>query len=150
MINIIIDIICDGEILKFEELQNKKTRKREIVFAKQLIMYFAYEFKVCSNTTSAALFNMDRASVNHAVKTINNLIDTDSIINNRVTRYHKIIRNRIDTNEYVIDLAKQIEPIDYQICILEQKLIQLRSKYTELTFVIEDIKNNSKLKENEK
>ena len=55
-----------------------KTRKREIVQARQLAMFF------CKQLTKNSLANIgihcgnkDHATVLHACKTVNNLIDTD-------------------------------------------------------------------------
>ena len=60
------------------ELMQSKTRKREVVQARQIAMYFA------KSLTKASLANIgyhcgrkDHATVLHACRTVNNLIDTD-------------------------------------------------------------------------
>ena len=76
-IDYIQKIVCDYFNLPLEVI-NSKTRKREIVQARQLSMYFAKKH------TKASLANIgthcgkkDHATVLHACRTVNNLIDTD-------------------------------------------------------------------------
>ena len=55
-----------------------KTRKREIVQARQIAMYFAKGMtKLSLATIGAQIGGKDHATVLHACKTVNNLIDTD-------------------------------------------------------------------------
>ncbi|MCK5856768.1 MAG: chromosomal replication initiator protein DnaA [Bacteroidales bacterium] len=57
---------------------NSKTRKREIVQARQIAMYFSKKFTKSSLATIGIhCGNKDHATVLHACRTINNLIDTD-------------------------------------------------------------------------
>ncbi|RLD62742.1 MAG: chromosomal replication initiator protein DnaA [Bacteroidetes bacterium] len=59
-------------------LINSKTRKREIVQARQIAMYFAKSLtKQSLSTIGAKIGGKDHATVLHACKTVNNLIDTD-------------------------------------------------------------------------
>lgn len=76
-IDFIQGIVCDYFKIKSEEIQSK-TRKREIVQARQLAMYFA------KNYTNAPLAvigekigKRDHATVLHACKTVKNLQETD-------------------------------------------------------------------------
>lgn len=60
------------------ELILSKTRKREIVQARQVAMYFSKNLTKSSLTTiGAKIGGKDHATVLHACKTVNNLIDTD-------------------------------------------------------------------------
>jgi len=55
-----------------------KTRKREIVQARQLAMYFSKNMTKSSLASiGSQIGNKDHATVLHACKTVNNLIDTD-------------------------------------------------------------------------
>ena len=55
-----------------------KTRKREIVQARQIAMYFSKSMTKSSLSTIGSLIGgKDHATVLHACKTVNNLIDTD-------------------------------------------------------------------------
>ncbi|NQY08479.1 MAG: chromosomal replication initiator protein DnaA [Flavobacteriales bacterium] len=76
-IDYIQKVVCDYFKLPIELLKSK-TRKREVVQARQIAMYFA------KNLTKSSLANIgmhcggkDHATVLHACKTVNNLIDTD-------------------------------------------------------------------------
>lgn len=60
------------------ELILSKTRKREIVQARQVAMYFSKNLTKSSLTTiGSKIGGKDHATVLHACKTVNNLIDTD-------------------------------------------------------------------------
>ncbi len=60
------------------ELLNSKTRKREIVQARQLAMYFSKKLTKSSLATiGLQCGNKDHATVLHACKTVNNLLETD-------------------------------------------------------------------------
>ncbi|MFO8022078.1 MAG: chromosomal replication initiator protein DnaA [Perlabentimonas sp.] len=60
------------------EILHTKTRKREIVQARQIAMYFSKSMTKSSLSTIGGLIGgKDHATVLHACKTVNNLIDTD-------------------------------------------------------------------------
>ncbi len=76
-IDYIQKVVCDYFDLPIELLKSK-TRKREVVQARQIAMYFAKKM------TKSSLANIgmhcggkDHATVLHACRTVNNLIDTD-------------------------------------------------------------------------
>jgi chromosomal replication initiator protein len=76
-IDYIQKVVCDYFNLPVEVI-NSKTRKREIVQARQLAMYFSKKHtKNSLNTIGLHCGNKDHATVLHAVKTVNNLIETD-------------------------------------------------------------------------
>ena len=76
-IDYIQKVVCDYFNLPIEII-NSKTRKREVVQARQLAMYFSKKLtKNSLNTIGLHCGNKDHATVLHAVKTVNNLIDTD-------------------------------------------------------------------------
>jgi chromosomal replication initiator protein len=76
-IDYIQKVVCDYFNLPLE-LINSKTRKREIVQARQLAMYFAKKHTKSSLATIGLhCGNKDHATVLHAVRTVNNLIETD-------------------------------------------------------------------------
>lgn len=76
-IDYIQKIVCDYFNVAIDVL-NSKTRKREIVQARQLAMYFS---KVHTKNSLATIGlhcgNKDHATVLHACRTVNNLIETD-------------------------------------------------------------------------
>ena len=70
-------VICDYFNINIDTL-NSKTRKREIVQARQLVMYFAKEYTKSSLATIGMhCGNKDHATVLHAVRTVHNLLETD-------------------------------------------------------------------------
>lgn len=76
-IDYIQKIVCDYFGLPLEVI-NSKTRKREIVQARQLAMYFAKKHTKSSLATIGLhCGNKDHATVLHACRTVNNLIETD-------------------------------------------------------------------------
>ena len=76
-IDYIQKIVCDYFSMPIDSLQSK-TRKREIVQARQIAMYFS---KTLTKSSLASIGSQigkkDHATVLHACKTVNNLIDTD-------------------------------------------------------------------------
>lgn len=76
------------------------TRKREIVMARQVAMYFSDEmlrFKYNINSLSleyigAKIGGKDHATVLHAIKTVNNLCDTDKKFKKQVEEIGKILK----------------------------------------------------------
>ena len=90
-IDYIQKVVCDYFDLPLE-LMKSKTRKREVVQARQLAMYFSKSF------TKSSLSNIgmhcggkDPATVLHACRTVNNLIETDKKFKAQVLDLHKLI-----------------------------------------------------------
>jgi chromosomal replication initiator protein len=76
-IDYIQKIVCDYFNMPIDSLQSK-TRKREIVQARQIAMYFSKTMTKSSLASiGAQIGQKDHATVLHACKTVNNLIDTD-------------------------------------------------------------------------
>ncbi len=70
-------VICDYFDMPVDVLKSR-TRKREIVQARQLTMYFAKQLTKSSlSTIGAQCGNKDHATVLHAVRTVKNLTETD-------------------------------------------------------------------------
>jgi chromosomal replication initiator protein len=76
-IEYISKVVCDYFNMPVESIQTK-TRKREIVQARQITMYFSKALtKYSLASIGAQIGNKDHATVLHACKTVNNLKDTD-------------------------------------------------------------------------
>jgi len=76
-IDFIQKVVCDYFGLPGDVLHTK-TRKREIVQARQIAMYFSKSMTKSSLSTIGSLIGgKDHATVLHACKAVNNLIDTD-------------------------------------------------------------------------
>ena len=90
-IDYIQKVVCDYFGLPLEAI-NSKTRKREIVQARQLAMYFSKKMtKASLATIGLHCGNKDHATVLHACRTVNNLIDTDKQFRNYVEELDKKI-----------------------------------------------------------
>ena len=76
-IDYIQKVVCDYFDLPIEMLKSK-TRKRQVVQARQIAMYFAKSMTKSSlSNIGAHCGGKDHATVLHACRTVNNLIDTD-------------------------------------------------------------------------
>jgi len=76
-IEYISKVVCDYFNMQVDALQ-AKTRKREIVQARQIAMYFSKSLtKYSLASIGAQIGSKDHATVLHACKTVNNLKDTD-------------------------------------------------------------------------
>src|SRR6185295_14163668 len=90
-IDYIQKIVCDHFNMGIDLLKSK-TRKREVVQARQLAMYFAKTFTKSSLSIIGSMCGgKDHATVLHACRTVNNLIDTDKKFKLHVQELHKKI-----------------------------------------------------------
>lgn len=73
----------------------KKVRKREIVQTRQISMYFCKKFTKHSQATIGSEHGgKDHATVLHAVKTVNNLYDTDRRIRYDINTLDNLFKNK--------------------------------------------------------
>lgn len=91
-IDYIQKVVCDYFNIPIDMI-NSKTRKREIVQARQLAMFFSKRMTKAS-LASIGLHcgNKDHATVLHACRTVNNLIDTDKQFKAYVDELEKKIK----------------------------------------------------------
>ncbi len=90
-IDYIQKVVCDYFDLPIELLKSK-TRKREVVQARQIAMYFAKSMTKSSLATIGLhCGGKDHATVLHACRTVNNLMDTDKRFKNYVDELNKKI-----------------------------------------------------------
>jgi chromosomal replication initiator protein len=90
-IDYIQKVVCDYFGLPLEAI-NSKTRKREIVQARQLAMFFSKKLtKASLATIGHHCGNKDHATVLHACRTVNNLVETDKQFRNYVEELDKKI-----------------------------------------------------------
>ena len=91
-IDYIQKVVCDYFNLPVDII-NSKTRKREIVQARQLAMYFSKKHTKSSLATIGLhCGNKDHATVLHACRTINNLVETDKQFRTYVEELDKKIK----------------------------------------------------------
>ncbi|MFC2104396.1 chromosomal replication initiator protein DnaA [Bacteroidota bacterium] len=85
-------VVCDYFSLSADLLQSK-TRKREIVQARQIAMYFSKALTKSSLASIGALIGgKDHATVLHACKTVNNLMDTDKRFKSQIESIEKKLK----------------------------------------------------------
>ena len=88
-IDFIQEIVCDYFNVPIDQLRSK-TRKREIVQSRQIAMYFAKNLTKSSLATiGAKIGGKDHATVLHACKTVNNLIETDKRFKTHIDEIEK-------------------------------------------------------------
>ncbi len=82
-------VVCDYFDLEIEILKSK-TRKREVVQARQIAMYFSKKMTKSSLANIGAhCGGKDHATVLHACRTVNNLSETDKQFKNYLTELEK-------------------------------------------------------------
>ncbi|WP_194776528.1 chromosomal replication initiator protein DnaA [Pararhodonellum marinum] len=93
-IDFIQKTVSDYYGIKLEDLK-AKTRKKEIVTARQVAMYFAKEFTNHSLKSIGYHFGgRDHSTVIHAVQTVNDLMETDTNFRNAVNDQRKKFKMR--------------------------------------------------------
>lgn len=91
-IDYIQKIVCDYFEIPIDQI-NSKTRRREIVQARQLAMYFSRKHtKLSLASIGDACGNKDHATVLHASKTVENLLETDKQFRQHVEELDKRIK----------------------------------------------------------
>lgn len=91
-IDYIQKVVCDYFDISVEMI-NSKTRKREIVQARQLAMYFSKKHTKSSLASiGLACGNKDHATVLHACRTVNNLLETDRQFKSHVEEIDKKLK----------------------------------------------------------
>jgi chromosomal replication initiator protein len=91
-IDYIQKVVCNYYNIGIEQLQSK-TRKREIVQARQVAMFFSKTLTKSSLATiGSQIGGKDHATVLHACKTVNNLIETDKRFRLQVDEIEKKLK----------------------------------------------------------
>ena len=91
-IDYIQKVVCNYFNLSAEQLTNN-TRKRETVQARQIAMYFSKSLTKCSLATiGSQIGGKDHATVLHACKTVNNLIDTDKTFRHQIEEIERKLK----------------------------------------------------------
>jgi len=91
-IDLIQKVVCDYYRIPIDLMQSK-TRKREIVQARQVSMFFSKNMTKSSLASiGAQIGGKDHATVLHACKTVNNLIDTDKHFRHQIAEIEKKIK----------------------------------------------------------
>jgi chromosomal replication initiation ATPase DnaA len=92
-IEYISKVVCNYFNVPVEMLQSN-TRKREIVQARQIAMFFSKSLTKSSLATiGSQIGDKDHATVLHACKTVNNLLDTDKRFRLQIVEIEGIIKS---------------------------------------------------------
>ena len=134
--NDIQHIICEGEEGVTEENISSDTRSQEIVFARQLVFSFLKKYTKYSLKKIGSFYNKDHATVLSSIAAVNNRIDTDKIVKRRYMEYdikiYKLdnLKNEVykdwllEISERVMQQIKDYKPIDYDLIIVYNRLIE--------------------------
>jgi chromosomal replication initiator protein len=91
-IDYIQKVVCNFFNISSDTLQNN-TRKRETVQARQIAMFFSKNLTKCSLATiGSQIGGKDHATVLHACKTVNNLIETDKQFKHQIEEIERKLK----------------------------------------------------------
>lgn len=86
----IIAKVCKSQLLKTEEIQTK-SRKRELVYTRNLCMYFMREKMNLSLKLIGKKFDRDHTTVIHAIDAINDLCFSNEYIKSEVLAIRQML-----------------------------------------------------------
>ena len=87
------EVVCDYFKLSVDAISTK-SRKLEVVQARQIAMYLSKQFtKNSLSSIGKAIGERDHATVLHACKIISDLMDTDKKFRSNVKAIEEILRN---------------------------------------------------------
>lgn len=116
--------ICKQENVPVEYIHTKK-RKREIVLARQLMMYYANKNKLGTLAEIGKRFgDKDHATVLHAIKCINNSVNTNRAFREKMKTYDKLFDavNAVNKKAHSINLI--LQRIDNKIETMKLDLME--------------------------
>ena len=91
-IDYIQKVVCNYFEIPTDSIQSK-TRKREIVQARQVAMFFSKSLtKASLATIGSQIGGKDHATVLHACKTVNNLLETDKLFKGQIEEIEKKLK----------------------------------------------------------
>lgn len=99
-------------IIRIEDVNKYKifgrNRKRELVFARQLICWFLKRYtKLTLKAIGDLMGGRDHTTVIHSIKTINDLHDSDPAIRNLLLFYDKKFKHEQRPTKGIIDLLEE-------------------------------------------
>jgi hypothetical protein len=127
-LKVIGDTVADYYHLKLFQLR-KTTRKREIVQSRQICMNFAKKLTNYSMAKIGAFYGgKDHATVLHAVKTINNVVDTDKNFKSQ----HDLLYEKV--LEELMKWRNSEKPSVLEKGLLRDDKIAIIEHYTDFTY----------------
>ncbi|MCJ7447956.1 MAG: hypothetical protein MUO72_09695 [Bacteroidales bacterium] len=146
------------ELMISEDKAGGKTRKGEMVFARQLCWYFGVNYTILSLSKLGRNFNRDHSTVINGVKTIQNYIDTNYKEISKLINYLKnllglnkelpegiVTINKISDNSFIIVL-NTVELKKNNLTDLNMELLryELERWLQQESFYNNNIKNQNK------
>jgi len=100
----ILKTICKELQMDFDEVKNRKTRKKEFVYARQLYSYFCRNFINESLNNIGKFINKDHATIIWGNKQINNYYEFDKGVKSQVDKINSILEDKVvHLKEYELD-----------------------------------------------
>jgi len=101
------------------ELHSYKSRKRQLVQARQISIYLANWFwPLMPDRELTELFNQDHCMVHHTLKSVKSLLFSDKDYRAKMDRYLRDISNKIK-EEDIIKIKKEMEEESFRKKILD-------------------------------
>ena len=75
----------------------QRTKKRDVVEARQIAMYIILEKHILTQREISELFDMNHSTVAHAIKTVRDLLDTDTTFK---LKYNNLIQVSLNQKYY--------------------------------------------------
>lgn len=147
MISKIEAIVCEGEGFEPSHIHNH-CRDLELKEARQIIMYFAKKETKMTLKAIAGYFNQDHATASHAIKTVGNYIDTDSVFREKIRLYQTKINELKDSFKKIDAVALLFESLERDAELLAQKVIGLQAVLLNIRSEVDKL-NKEKLIKNE-
>ena len=120
----IINTICLGQHLTFTEIQKPK-RDKDLVYARQLCMYFGKEFEVGSLEFIGEPFGKNYSTVIHSCKVIDNYVYTDRLKREVIEKYRDYLNGYKTIMTLDKHLEDEINSLTERLSVAEQRLINL-------------------------
>lgn len=103
--DVIIKECCKLYNVSFDDI-NIKLRKRELVLVRQVIMYMLKSFTNMTLHDIGGVFTKDHATVLHGIRTINNLIETDRVILEKMAVLRFIIETKLKESQHTSTIIR--------------------------------------------
>jgi hypothetical protein len=129
--SIIEAVICAGEGLS-PEMIHTKNRHQDIVFCRQLIMYYARKTTHLSFREISKYFNLDHATATFSVNVIHNRLETDKKIRQKMEFYNNAfgLEFKTDLKTSVLqlygELNNEVEKIEIRILKLHEMIDSMK------------------------
>lgn len=95
----VVDFVCAVTGEKAKDI-TKVSRKKEIVTARQLVIYFSFQYCSLSKSEIARRLNQDHTTILKSLKTVDDLLQTgDQLICNYVNEVNNIIQSLTKSND---------------------------------------------------